>query len=126
MVGEEVRAQRCSGEYDLKLGGLGNWSQLSVRVRVYQSPSSIALCVSGFSVGEGTAETKEVHRSNLWRMVRFCENKIECRRSLQLNYFGEYFKRDICVAGGASTCDNCSQLVRIIFYLSFIRSSRVS
>lgn len=64
-----------------------------------------------FVVSDGTQESKSIHKSNLWRIVRFCENKTDCRRSLQLNYFGEHFKRDICISKEESTCDNCSQFV---------------
>lgn len=62
-------------------------------------------------MGDGNEETKAVHYSNLWRIVRFCENKTDCRRSLQLNYFGELFKRENCVSDTDTACDNCSQMV---------------
>jgi len=50
---------------------------------------------------------KRTHIDNLWRMVAFCENHTDCRRSQQLNYFGENFDRKLCIATRATTCDNC-------------------
>ena len=32
---------------------------------------------------------KKIHYENLWQMVRYCENLTDCRRVLQLQYFGE-------------------------------------
>lgn len=48
-----------------------------------------------------------VHMENLRRMVEFCENQIECRRTLLLEYFGEHFDRRHC----HNTCDNCKDMV---------------
>ncbi|KOC69612.1 Bloom syndrome protein like protein [Habropoda laboriosa] len=44
---------------------------------------------------------------NLFQMVSFCENKTDCRRAQQLNYFGEIFNRQQCVINKATSCDNC-------------------
>ncbi|PSN41142.1 hypothetical protein C0J52_05200 [Blattella germanica] len=52
---------------------------------------------------------KKTHLDNLWRMVAFCENRTDCRRALQLNYFGENFDRKLCIETRATTCDNCEQ-----------------
>lgn len=78
-----------------------------------------------FAVGDGNQETKEVHYSNLWRIVRFCENKTDCRRSLQLNYFGELFKRENCLADPDTACDNCLQMVSVplLYVISTIHVS---
>ena len=46
---------------------------------------------------------KNMH--NMHRMVDYCENSAECRRTLMLEYFGERFERKEC--GG--TCDNCAR-----------------
>lgn len=40
---------------------------------------------------------------HLLRMVAYCENLVDCRRVLQLSYFGETFAVEHC----NSTCDNC-------------------
>ncbi|XP_032687274.1 Bloom syndrome protein homolog isoform X2 [Odontomachus brunneus] len=47
------------------------------------------------------------HMDNLFKMVAFCENTTDCRRSLQLNYFGEIFNRDQCISSKVTACDNC-------------------
>ncbi|RHY34329.1 hypothetical protein DYB32_001011 [Aphanomyces invadans] len=44
-----------------------------------------------------------VHFQNLRRMVEFCENQVECRRTSLLEYFGEHFSNKNC----HQTCDNC-------------------
>ncbi|EFX05641.1 DNA/RNA helicase [Grosmannia clavigera kw1407] len=52
---------------------------------------------------EGSEAQKARQREMLNRMVDFCENKRDCRRSEILRYFGENFEQSGC--GG--TCDNC-------------------
>lgn len=54
---------------------------------------------------------RQTHIDNLWRMVAFCENKTDCRRALQLSYFGENFDRQICKSSPQTICDNCSSSV---------------
>ncbi|XP_015186899.1 PREDICTED: Bloom syndrome protein homolog isoform X2 [Polistes dominula] len=49
----------------------------------------------------------KTHMDNLYKMVSFCENKTDCRRALQLNYFGEIFNRELCIANKSTACDNC-------------------
>lgn len=49
---------------------------------------------------------------NLDRIVNFCENMVECRRALQLDYFGEHFSREQCVENKTSSCDNCSRVAQ--------------
>ncbi|XP_011638827.2 Bloom syndrome protein homolog [Pogonomyrmex barbatus] len=49
----------------------------------------------------------DTHMDNLSTMVQFCENTIDCRRSLQLNYFGESFDRQQCISNKITACDNC-------------------
>ena len=39
----------------------------------------------------------------LYTCLRYCENSFECRRTLQLRFFGENFDKGIC----NRTCDNC-------------------
>lgn len=48
-----------------------------------------------------------VHIENLRRMIEFCENEVECRRTLLLEYFGEKFDRHLC----NGTCDNCMAMM---------------
>ncbi|XP_076302837.1 Bloom syndrome helicase [Lasioglossum baleicum] len=49
----------------------------------------------------------KTHMDNLFKMVSFCENRTDCRRSQQLNYFGEVFDRQQCINNKATSCDNC-------------------
>ena len=42
------------------------------------------------------AELKRRNRANLYTMMRFCENDIDCRRTLTLRYFGEDFDSNAC------------------------------
>ncbi|XP_058798407.1 recQ-like DNA helicase BLM isoform X2 [Phymastichus coffea] len=53
-------------------------------------------------------EAQNIHLNNLFKIVGFCENKTDCRRFLQLNYFGEMFDRSLCMANKQTICDNCS------------------
>ncbi|XP_050687187.1 recQ-like DNA helicase Blm isoform X2 [Eriocheir sinensis] len=52
-------------------------------------------------------QAKQTHFDNLWRMVAFCENRTDCRRSQILNYFGEIFSREDCQRNRETACDNC-------------------
>ncbi|XP_071453979.1 recQ-like DNA helicase Blm [Hetaerina americana] len=54
-------------------------------------------------------EANKTHMANLWNIVAFCENKVDCRRTQQLNYFGENFDRRNCIAIPSTVCDNCLQ-----------------
>jgi bloom syndrome protein len=53
--------------------------------------------------GDGNRQQKERQKEMLNRVVMFCENSRDCRRSQLLHYFGESFSRDKC----EKTCDNC-------------------
>lgn len=53
--------------------------------------------------GEGNRQQKDRQKEMLNRVVMFCENSRDCRRSQLLHYFGESFPRDKC----NKTCDNC-------------------
>lgn len=56
--------------------------------------------------GDGTREQKDNNRSNVRRVVQYCMNNTDCRRSQVLGYFGEQFSKDNC----HKTCDNCMQV----------------
>lgn len=51
-------------------------------------------------------KAKEIHHENLKAMVRYCENKTDCRRTIQLQYFGETFDSLNC-RNSDTVCDNC-------------------
>jgi bloom syndrome protein len=55
---------------------------------------------------------KQVSMDNLGLVVNFCENMIDCRRSLVLNYFGEHFTREQCLQNETSACDNCTRATK--------------
>ncbi|XP_059609051.1 recQ-like DNA helicase Blm [Phlebotomus argentipes] len=55
-------------------------------------------------------DVKQVHIQNLYRIVAYCENMTDCRRSLQLNYFAEHFTREQCLQNRQSACDNCLKI----------------
>ena len=58
-------------------------------------------------------EAKKVHLDNLYRMVQYCENSTDCRRSQQMAYFGELFDRRHCGNMKKALCDNCASKVRL-------------
>lgn len=64
-------------------------------------------------------EGKKVHLDNLYRMVQFCENRTDCRRSQQMTYFGEIFDRKHCANMKQAICDNCSSKVGV-FHISTV------
>jgi bloom syndrome protein len=62
---------------------------------------------------ESTPRNPEIVRSDIHKlhlMVEFCENTVDCRRTLMLKYFGESFPGDSC----NKTCDNCKNESEII------------
>lgn len=52
---------------------------------------------------DGNAAQKDRQKEMLNRVVMFCENTRDCRRSQLLHYFGENFPSGKC----GKTCDNC-------------------
>ncbi|PSR75729.1 hypothetical protein BD289DRAFT_487049 [Coniella lustricola] len=52
---------------------------------------------------DGNRAQKDRQKEMLNRVVMYCENKRDCRRSQLLHYFGETFSKEQC----GSTCDNC-------------------
>ncbi|GAB6031205.1 hypothetical protein CHUAL_009024 [Chamberlinius hualienensis] len=54
----------------------------------------------------GTFSARKIHYDNLYRIVAYCENKTDCRRAQQLEYFGERFDSQLC-RNSSQTCDNC-------------------
>ncbi|XP_032820002.2 recQ-like DNA helicase BLM isoform X4 [Petromyzon marinus] len=59
----------------------------------------------------GSRESKQMHMSNLYSMVHFCENISECRRLQLLAYFGEKgFDPGFCRKNPTVACDNCSSM----------------
>lgn len=53
--------------------------------------------------GEGSAQQKQRQSESLRDIIQYCENRLDCRRKLILQYFGESFLPSDC----HKTCDNC-------------------
>ncbi|XP_074773098.1 recQ-like DNA helicase BLM [Athene noctua] len=59
---------------------------------------------------DGNSHTRETHFNNLYSMVHYCENVVDCRRIQLLAYFGETnFNPTFCKDHPEVTCDNCSR-----------------
>ena len=59
-------------------------------------------------MGENSSrDVKKTHYDNLYAMVGYCENITDCRRVLQLSYFGEVFDSRLCGEKRGMLCDNC-------------------
>ncbi|XP_056427533.1 recQ-like DNA helicase BLM [Hyla sarda] len=57
---------------------------------------------------DGNSQTKQTHFNNLYSMVHYCENVLECRRMQLLAYFGENtFNPKFCKENPKVACDNC-------------------
>ncbi|KAM9968702.1 hypothetical protein ACTFIW_000575 [Dictyostelium discoideum] len=61
------------------------------------------LIQNSFTSGQGSSHNTRETRDSLNKMVNYCENETDCRRQLQLAYFGENFEKSGC----KKTCDNC-------------------
>lgn len=62
---------------------------------------------------DGSLESKETHLENLHTMVQYCENKSDCRRAIQLQYFGENYRKR-CPNNPSVACDNCLSQVHTV------------
>ncbi|NXI95404.1 BLM protein, partial [Psophia crepitans] len=59
---------------------------------------------------DGNSHTRQTHFNNLYSMVHYCENVVDCRRIQLLAYFGETnFNPTFCKDHPEVTCDNCSR-----------------
>lgn len=57
---------------------------------------------------DGNSATKSTHYNNLYSMVHYCENVVDCRRTQLLSYFGENnFNPNFCKEHPDVMCDNC-------------------
>ncbi|XP_066491804.1 recQ-like DNA helicase BLM [Tiliqua scincoides] len=59
---------------------------------------------------DGNSYTRQTHFNNLYSMVHYCENVVECRRIQLLAYFGETgFDSKFCKEHPDVSCDNCGK-----------------
>ena len=56
---------------------------------------------------EANEETRKVHIDNLFDVVQYCENKIDCRRTQQMDYFEEQSFDSAQCKNPNTVCDNC-------------------
>ncbi|XP_066449083.1 recQ-like DNA helicase BLM isoform X2 [Eleutherodactylus coqui] len=62
---------------------------------------------------DGNSQTKRTHFNNLYSMVHYCENVLECRRMQLLVYFGENtFNPKFCKENPRVACDNCCRTTK--------------
>uniref|UniRef100_A0A803SPY7 RecQ-like DNA helicase BLM n=2 Tax=Anolis carolinensis TaxID=28377 RepID=A0A803SPY7_ANOCA len=60
---------------------------------------------------DGNSHTRQTHFNNLYSMVHYCENVVECRRIQLLAYFGETgFNPKFCKEYPEVSCDNCCKV----------------
>lgn len=60
--------------------------------------------------GEGSYMQKQRQQESLRDVIQYCENRVDCRRTLILHYFGEVFERKDC----HKTCDNCECVKEVV------------
>lgn len=60
--------------------------------------------------GDGSHLQRQRQKESLRDVIQYCENRIDCRRTLILHYFGEAFDRKDC----RKTCDNCESQKEVI------------
>lgn len=60
--------------------------------------------------GDGDYNQKQRQRENLRDVIKYCENRVDCRRKLVLLYFNENFDARLCHA----TCDNCQSTQKLV------------
>lgn len=60
--------------------------------------------------GEGDRDQKARQKENLREAIKYCENRVDCRRKLILQYFNESFNPKDC----NFSCDNCENPKKLI------------
>nr|XP_022915450.1 Bloom syndrome protein homolog [Onthophagus taurus] len=91
-------------------GRAGRDGELSYSYLFYSYSDIIRLEKLMKLTGARNRQNAAGHNENLNQMVAYCENRVDCRRVLQLSHLGEKFDRNICISNKSSTCDNCLKL----------------
>ena len=73
---------------------------------------SPTLMVKLIDMGEGNTVSRTTHFNNLDQMIKYSEELSECRRVLQLQYFGEVFDGSRWGLMKGTSCDNCERRER--------------
>jgi len=68
----------------------------------YKDKKTLEMMIRKSSTNPSSQSTRR-KIDQLYTCLRYCEDKFECRRTLQLQFFGELFDKSKC----NKTCDNC-------------------
>lgn len=71
---------------------------------------SVQMLEKEVAAGNCSPEVAKWHKSSMYEVQAFCDNKVECRRALVLAHFGETFNPADC----NGTCDNCRNSLKAV------------